>query len=313
MTTSLQTSLHTLLGKLATDTWENLREARCLDVRFGEETITDILMLELRRNGFTAFKQTPLQDEAKYGTDFECWLGSKCTGWIGFAIQSKKLAFRPETYRNLGHVVKGPKKRQFDILKAYAQARGLTPRYCLYSHSLNVEPAFLSCCSRSFSEEELGCTLTPLDAVARAIAVRGCKNFRALQKENRTVPWRCLASCPRLHNSLKSKSISSSGLSPLLDIDSRIFPELPCGLSLLQKRQREVQSRDPDDLREEGEEGVDFEQLRIGVHSSELDIDREDLPSFIIPKRVYIFDLTDCPTGSECKSRSGGVGCAGTC
>lgn len=49
MTSSLAPSLDNLLGTLAEDTWENLREAKLLSVRFGEETITDTLMLELRR------------------------------------------------------------------------------------------------------------------------------------------------------------------------------------------------------------------------------------------------------------------------
>ena len=57
------------------------------------------------------FKQTSLRDEAKYGTDFECWLGSDSMGWVGYAIQAKKLAFGTGTYPNLGHVVKGPNKR----------------------------------------------------------------------------------------------------------------------------------------------------------------------------------------------------------
>ena len=103
-------TLDVLLETLAEDTWENLREAKPLCIRFGEETITDTLMLELRRKGFTVFKQTSLHDEAKYGTDFECWVGSDSTGWVGYAIQAKKLNFRTGTYQTLGHVVKGPRE-----------------------------------------------------------------------------------------------------------------------------------------------------------------------------------------------------------
>ena len=276
MTSPLGITLDAMLETLANDTWENLREAKALSVRFGEETITDILMLELRRKGFKVFKQTPLADEAKYGTDFECWVGSDSMRWVGYAIQAKKLDFGTDTYRNLGHVVKGSQKRQIDNLKAYAKARDLTARYCLYSHSLNVHNDFLACCSRSFPGEELGCTITPPWAIERAIATRGGKRFYSLQQHRDTVPWRCLAICPRLRNSLVSNSISPDDLPPLLDMTTTIHPRLPDDLN---------------GLLEEAQGEVDFEQLGIGIDSREMDYGYENSPRFIIPKRVYILEL----------------------
>ena len=82
--------LDLMLLKLAEDTWENLREAKKMSVRFGEETITDLLMLELRRKGFWTFKQTSLTCEPIKGTDFECWIGWPGRNWTGFAVQAKK-------------------------------------------------------------------------------------------------------------------------------------------------------------------------------------------------------------------------------
>ena len=295
MTSPHGNSLDALLETLAKDTWENLREAKPLSVRFGEETITDTLMLELRRKGFTVFKQTSLRDEAEYGTDFECWVGSDSMGWVGYAIQAKKLDFGTGTYRNLRHVVRGPQKRQLDILKAYAKKRGMTARYCLYSHSFNAYNAFLTCCSRSFPEEELGCTITPPWAIEQAIATPKGKGFHSLQRHRETVPWRCLAICPRLRNSLVSNSISSDDLSPLLDMDSTMHPRLPDDLGgLLKETQREFDARLSDNL-DSSSEGVqrevDFEQLGIGVDSRDMDYERQTSPSFIIPKRVYILEL----------------------
>ena len=275
MTSSPGPTLDSLLQTLAEDTWENLREAKLQLVRYGEETITDILMLELRRKGFRLFKQTSLRDEAKYGTDFECWVGSYNMGWVGYAVQAKKLDFRTGTYRNLGHVVKGRKKRQLDILKAYATARRLTPRYCLYSHSFNVDMAFLQCCSRHFPEEELGCTLTPTGTIEWAIAMPGGKDFHSLQREKRTVPWRCLAICPRLQRSLSTSAISPDDLSPLLDIDSIIHPRLPYEVSiLLEESQSQVDPGLRDGLNGPFEDRVlevDFEQLGIGIDSRQMD------------------------------------------
>ena len=276
MTTSSRITLDCSLKTLAVDTWENLREAKILSVRFGEETVTDILMLELRRKGFETFKQTRLHDEAKYGTDFECWVGFDGIGWVGYAVQAKKLDFRTGTYRGLSHVVKGVNQRQVAILKGYANTRGLTPRYCLYSHSSPVDPRFLSCCSRSFDEGELGCTMTKPSRVEQAIATRGGKSFSSLQEHEATVPWRCLAICPRLRTSLESKSVPSRVRSPLLDMDSVIHPRLPDDL---------VGLRDGD----EGE--VDFEQLGIGVESEAMDYGGETTPRFIVPRRVFILEL----------------------
>ena len=291
-------TLDALLEKLARDTWENLREAKRLKVRFGEETITDLLMLELRRNGLTTFKQTSLPDEAKYGTDFECWIGRHGVGWLGYAVQAKKLDFRTNTYRALGHGVR-EHKRQVDILKAYAQASGMTPRYCLYHHSFNADRAFLQCCSRSFPEEELGCTMTSIEAIERALASRGGKDFQSLQHNTGTVPWRCLAVCPRLQNALASRPFPPNDRSPLLDANSTIFSELPPGVSALYERHREIQSRHPDISFEEGEEEVDFKQMGIGVDSGRMDYWEEDLPPLIIPKRVYILELPECPPSAQ--------------
>ena len=303
MTSPSGNTLDVLLGTLAQDTWENLREAKSLSVRFGEETITDTLLLELRRKGFKVFKQTSLHDEAKYGTDFECWVGSNSTGWVGYAIQAKKLGFRTGIYQNLGHVVKGPGRSQIDILKAYAKKRGLVARYCLYSHSPSVSNAFLSCCSRSFPEAELGCTITPPWTVERAIATHGGKGFPSLQCHSVTVPWKCLAVCPRLPYALASKSISEDGLSPLLDRDTTIHPRLPDNLrGFLEEVQVKVPPQLSDDLaspiaqgQSEVDREVDFELWGIGVDSREMNYGDEDSPRLIIPKRVYILELPTDP------------------
>ena len=64
MTTPTLT-LETILANLSKDVWERLRDvkalARARSIRFGEETITDLLMLDLNRQAATMsiFTQTP--------------------------------------------------------------------------------------------------------------------------------------------------------------------------------------------------------------------------------------------------------------
>ena len=175
----------------------------------------------------------------------------------------------------------------------------MTARYCLYSHSTRVSNAFLSCCSRSFPEEELGCTITPPWTVERAIATHGGKGFPSLQRHSVTVPWRCLAVCPRLRGALASRSVSEDGLSPILDRDTTIHPRLPNNIrGFLEEVQVEVPPQLSDDPASSLEQGqsevdgeVDFERWGIGVDSREMNYGDEDSPRLIIPKRVYILEL----------------------
>ena len=276
MVSSATVTLDRLLNVLAEDTWENLREANLLAVRFGEETITDTLMLALRRKGFLTFKQTSLRDEPAFGTDFECWVGADGTGWIGYAIQAKKLDFRKGTYRGFGHRVHSTGKRQIEILKDYAKGRRLTPRYCLYSYRPSVTSKLLCCCSRSFGEAELGCTLTPLATIEKALASSGHKDFYSLQSDKRTVPWRCLAICPKLTESLRSNHVRPDALSPLLDNDTIIHRQLPSDITRLIIRDRAE---------------VDFAESDIGVVSGDMDHRVQNAPVFLIPKRVYVLHL----------------------
>ena len=59
MTSGPLDSLDSLLATLSGETWERLRDAMNLSVSFGEETITDLLALDINRKGLktTTFEQ----------------------------------------------------------------------------------------------------------------------------------------------------------------------------------------------------------------------------------------------------------------
>ena len=272
-----------LLRKLAMDTWENLRNAKKLSVRFGEETITDLLMLELRRRGFRTFKQTPLKKEPKQGTDFECWIGWPGRSWTGYAVQAKKLKYNKkpngkDSYDTLNHKVKSVGMYQKDILKAYAALRGISPRYCLYNHSEKVPPSFLNCCTRSYPEEELGCTLAPTGRIEWAIAKDRRRTFDAIHQHRDTVPWRCLVLCPAVQMALHRRSSASTGdFSPLVTGETIFHPELPDGLNR---------------LLEQNEESLDFEEFGIGADPRQIGLGDQVPVGLIVPNRVFILDLS---------------------
>ena len=275
--------LEWLLHKLAIDTWENLQAAKRLEVRFGEETITDILMFELRRRGFITFKQTPLADEPDQGTDFECWIGWAGRSWTGYAVQAKKLKhntrprgrdFYDTFYQNVGNT----QIAQIDVLKTYAMQRKISPRYCLYNHSLEVRPSMLSCCIRQFPEEELGCSITSTETVEQGQFVYRGRSFQSIQQQEATVPWRCLALCPAVRYSLyRASSRSFNDISPLITEETIFHPELPDGInSLLAQR----------------EESVDFRQYGVGADPREMGLSDYVPDSLLVPKRLFILDLS---------------------
>ena len=227
------------------DIWERLRTLKFLpparSVRFGEETITDLLMLDLNRSGVrrARFVQTPKHREAKKGTDFECWLGSDAAGWIRLAIQAKKLDVKSDRYNSLNHKVKasrGKKKSQLDILDNYANSNGAVPLYCLYNYSDVVDPCkHWHCCQRPFRIEELGCTLTPPSVIKRSIRQWGKRNFDFIHEFQCTLPWRCLASCPNIRQVFALEEQNKlqgfpSESSRLFETRPRRYPGLPPSL-----------------------------------------------------------------------------------
>ena len=94
-------------------TWERLGYAyrsimdpgQSAPLQFGEETITNIFMMDLYVQGSTValFEQTSKKKESRSGTDFELWVGSRRLGWFRFAVQAKKLNLRTGRYDALNH------------------------------------------------------------------------------------------------------------------------------------------------------------------------------------------------------------------
>lgn len=205
-------------------------------MRFGEETITDLLMMDLFLKGSTVilFKQTPRPAEAKSGTDFELWLGTDQLGWYRYAIQAKKLDLRTERYLSLTQ--KNSNGLQINLLERFAHANRATPLYCLYNYTDKVEESqHWHCCnaySNSIDERELGCSVTPSSIIRKAIAIHGAKNFNFIHRMKETLPWRCLVSCPKILRSLaaitgRAQPLRSSEKSLLFDASSCYHDALP--------------------------------------------------------------------------------------
>ena len=237
MTSPKSMDIEAMLSSLSTDIWERLRDLSAIpprvSVRFGEETITDILMLDLNRNAKTLglYTQTPKPKEALRGTDFECWVGAESLGWIRLAIQAKKLDLRTNRYLNLKHRV--GRELQIDRLDLYAAANDVVAMYCLYNYNDQLaKDDHAHCCQNFFEEEEFGCTITPSSTIRSAIKNWGQRSFDAIHKNERTVPWVCLARCPRVSGAITARksqppSNSESASIPFFDVVPRVYPALP--------------------------------------------------------------------------------------
>ena len=240
MTSPSSQTLVGTLETLAADTWMRLRDVAALSarsVRFGEETITDLLMLDLNRLGAAKalFRPTSKQMEAIQGTDFECWVGSDDAGWLRFAIQSKKLDLTTSRYNELGRCVKSQQKKQIDILEAFAQANRAAPLYCLYNFWELADPQIHgTCCQGSFSVQQLGCTITASSTIQDVLqSPKGRKTFDYIHRCRYTLPWRCLVLCPRIRASFPPESGPSPPPgeqiepTPLFEHESNYFESLP--------------------------------------------------------------------------------------
>ncbi len=185
--------------QIAKDTWGRLKQSRELRTRLGEETLTDLLVLDFVRlmdRRARLFQSTKIQ-ESKRGTDLEVRIHAGGNRAIAFAIQAKKL-HRDERYRGLKTTVKSSKSFQLKILEDYAEAVCAVPVYLLYNYVCRDELVRYWNCRGSPNEEveQLGCTVVPSWVIRRAVCKRGRSNFDWIHKSNLALPWRCLFNCP---------------------------------------------------------------------------------------------------------------------
>ena len=116
--------------RVASDTWHRLGQAGAVGARLGEETLTDLVMLDMlphrSMNGFSIHHETRAQ-EFKSGADVLLFV--RYPGGYGrrLALQAKKL-YGTGRYGALGS--KGASgTRQIDKLDRFARRWGAVPGY----------------------------------------------------------------------------------------------------------------------------------------------------------------------------------------
>ena len=197
--------------KVSSDTWHRLAHAQILGMRLGEETLTDLLVLEmLHFQKSSALKVTQLtrHDEARCGADLLVWIRRK-NGLSSFlAIQAKKL-YPNGRYKTLNHLVHTG-VHQIDRLDAFARQHHAVPLYLLYNYFKSANPTGYWHCCKPFDIEQLGCTLVPSWKIAHAISHRGQRTFTAVHATAPSRPWRCIFDCDSPENQLTALAVGPS-------------------------------------------------------------------------------------------------------
>lgn len=199
--------------KISNDTWNWLKHSRLLDTRLGEETLTDLLLLNLKaaegKYGIRVF-QTTKRAEAIYGTDFEILIRARGNSAWHYVIQAKKLyngkykyfstrsSARPVPSGSGQAAGQSYRPLQLDLLESRAQQVNGIPYYLLYNF---VDPSpcptshYWHCCLQGCDESQFGCTLAPSWIARKAIHNRR-QDFDFVHKQPGAIPWRCLFDCP---------------------------------------------------------------------------------------------------------------------
>ena len=185
-----------ILEKLAFTTWEAISNAFLQHISYGEDAITSVNLLSLKNESLSdlALQDTRINESTK-GCDFEFWIGSNNKGWLRYAIQAKKITVSNGRYNSLSHKVAG--KPQIDILESYSTANKAIPLYCLFNYSDQVG-SINSGCPKFTNIKEVGCSVTPLKTVRKALKTRGARTFEWFHNRQETLPWSCLVRCPQI-------------------------------------------------------------------------------------------------------------------
>ncbi|WP_432937480.1 DUF6615 family protein [Kribbella sp. CA-253562] len=181
--------------------WVNRRltAAAHLGTPYGEETITETMLLDLRLELSGRLAVTPYtkyQESRVTGADWEWWF---CDGigrrMYGMRVQAKKLklvngspaydfAYRPNKR----------KERQVDRLLANARDAGLPAVYALYNGpELDLSLFAWSCCTEQPSASVFGVSMISA-AAARRLADIGQTTLA--DAGALSLPWSCCALCP---------------------------------------------------------------------------------------------------------------------
>ena len=178
-------------------TWDTLARGRFVDCQIGEETLTDLNILELKiRHPSEVYSRTFTKpEEGSNGADWEWWFTGSSRKWIGFRVQAKVIDIKTNSFNHL-HYQNKNSGFQCDILIREALSNSSPPRiplYCLYSNWNNLTQIPWRCSTYYPVEEMYGCSILSAFAV-RYLRIK-TQTTRLKFILNYLCPWHCLVCC----------------------------------------------------------------------------------------------------------------------
>jgi hypothetical protein len=156
----------------AVSTWNLIERARRLNYQVGEESITDLLLLEWKER-FTGELLSIAHNKAqegRSGADWEWWFIGRSGRGIGFRVQAKVLNLASNSFAHLHYYVnrRSPARREYQCENLIHGARRATPPlipiYCLYTSWLGSDP-ILGLPKAQPMPQAYGCSLLSVNAV----------------------------------------------------------------------------------------------------------------------------------------------------
>ena len=184
--------------RIAESAWHRLGASRDLDVRLGEETLTDLLVLDFSMSvprHKIKFIPTTKPKEAVQGTDLVVYVRRDTNKADIYAVQAKRLYER--SYNCLNAQSGSSNGHQINILEDYAMALRAIPLYLLFNHVDDKDSDSAWQCCQTIDKRQFGCTLVPSWRVRDAISTRGCRTFKYIHSDLAALPWRCAFACPK--------------------------------------------------------------------------------------------------------------------
>jgi len=170
-------SLFRTLASASIDVHERLSDGQKYGVDPGEETLTDNLLLALKRAqpNVVVTKFTRIVESRKTGADWEWWWEGE-REWFGAVVQAKKLVALPHGDHGymFGYRGRNAECRQIDVLLDYAERSGLPGIYALYNGpSFDSSPTGPALCT-GLDERMWGVSVIPAPVAAHLLSLRQC-------------------------------------------------------------------------------------------------------------------------------------------
>ena len=174
--------------KTAIKTWYRLSDSKEVGMPLGEETITDINLLEIRLAKHPEIQVVKFnkRDEGINGADWEWWLTGKSNKWLGLRIQAKIINMKTDSYDQLHY-----KEQTDNLIKSSMENKpNLIPLYCLYTMcDLSQYVDKFTCNNYGGMYETYGCSFI------NAFVVKSVKEKHIRHLIQDMFPWHCIF-CP---------------------------------------------------------------------------------------------------------------------